>query len=275
MRDALNPRTPVHHGFHAGIRPGCNRLGPGGQKAAIAAAKLGKTAAVVESGNCSVACASTPARFRRRHCGRPSCISRGSPNANSTARATASKTTSRRTTSGPHPSRRHQRDRSRRISWSQPGAVVAGIGSFHRRTHRRRRSSRRGETRSRCREIHRDRGRHQAAPAGGRRVRRPTGGRLRRHPRPEVDPRVNGRRRCRRHRHRVRIHVRRARHQGHRRREANDDARVLRRRSSRHCVSPARSGRDVPVPRRGHRGRVGAGARSPCSTVASRYWPTR
>ncbi|GAA3200078.1 hypothetical protein GCM10020255_104240 [Rhodococcus baikonurensis] len=44
--------------------------GPGGQKAAIAAAKLGKRVAMVEKGNMLGECASTPAPFRRRRCAR-------------------------------------------------------------------------------------------------------------------------------------------------------------------------------------------------------------
>jgi len=45
--------------------------GPGGQKAAIMAAKLGKGVCVIDSKSMVGACASTPGRSRRRRCARP------------------------------------------------------------------------------------------------------------------------------------------------------------------------------------------------------------
>ena len=90
----------------------------------------------------------------------------------------------------------------------------------------------------------------------GRRVRRAPGAGLRRHPRPQGHPDVDGRRRRGSDRHRIRIDVRRARHQGHRRREARRDARLLRPRDRRGAAfPPARPGGDVPVRRGGDRGR--------------------
>ena len=52
--------------------------GPGGQKAAIAAAKLGKRVAIIDKQAAwSAASASTPARSRRRRCAKPSCYLTG------------------------------------------------------------------------------------------------------------------------------------------------------------------------------------------------------
>ena len=77
-------------------------------------------------------------------------------------------------------------------------------------------------------------------------------GRLRRDPRPGPRAAVDGRGRRRRHRHRVRLDVRRARHQGDRRRAARPDARVLRPGDRRGAEVPAaRPGGDVPVRRDG------------------------
>ncbi len=69
-------------------------------------------------------------------------------------------------------------------------------------------------------------------------------------------PGVDGRGRRRRDRHRVRVDVRRAGHQGHRRREARQHAGVLRPRDHRGAeVPPARPGGHVPLRRGGHRRR--------------------
>ena len=106
-----------------------------------------------------------------------------------------------------------------------------------------------------------------ARPAGCRVRRGPRAG-LRRHPRPQVHPHLDGRGRRGRHRHRVRLDVRRAGHQGHRRREARRHAGLLRsRRSSRPCSSTCATSRS----------RSGSARRSPPSTSAprapSRPWP--
>ena len=68
--------------------------------------------------------------------------------------------------------------------------------------------------------------------------------------------RLDGRGRRRRDRHRVRLDVRRARHPGDRRREAPGDARLLRPRGRRGAeVPPARPGGDLPLRRGGREGR--------------------
>ncbi len=102
------------------------------------------------------------------------------------------------------------------------------------------------------RRVDRGRGRHRPGPSGRRGVRRSHRARLRRHPRPRQDPRVAGGRGRRRDRHRVRLDVRRARHQGDRRREAPPPARLLRRPDGRGAaVPPPRARRHVPVRRAG------------------------
>ena len=71
-----------------------------------------------------------------------------------------------------------------------------------------------------------------------------------------ADPELDGRRRRRGHRHRVRVDVRGARHARHRHRQAARAARVVRRRDRRGAqVPPARPGGVVPVRRGGGRRR--------------------
>ena len=110
-----------------------------------------------------------------------------------------------------------------------------------------------------AREVHR-RGRHQAGPAVHRGLRRADRRRLRPDPRHGPRAAVDGRGRRRRHRHRVRVDVRRARHQGDRGRAARPDAGVLRPGDHRGAEVPAaRPGGDVPVPRVGGQGRAARG----------------
>ncbi len=91
--------------------------------------------------------------------------------------------------------------------------------------------------------------------------------RLGRHPAPAARAAVDDRGRRRGDRHRVRLHVRRAGLQGDRGRAAGPDAGLLRHRGGRGAeVPPARSGGHLPVRRDGRRGR--AHPRAP-----SRSWP--
>ena len=94
----------------------------------------------------------------------------------------------------------------------------------------------------------RRRGRHQAGPAGQRRLRRRDHRRFRPDPGPGQGAVLDGGGRRRGDRHRVRLDVRRARHQGHRGGKAAVDARLLRQGDRRGAAVPAaRSGRDLPV----------------------------
>ena len=130
-----------------------------------------------------------------------------------------------------------------------------GPRPVRRRAHRVGRGTHPRRAHDRQRRVHRDRHRHQAGPADRRRVRRRPGAGLRRHPRPEVPADDDGGGWGRRHRHRVRLDVRRAGHQGHRRGEARQHAGVLRPGDHRGAqVPPARPGGDVPL-RRGSDGR--------------------
>ena len=137
-----------------------------------------------------------------------------------------------------------------------------------------------GRVRTVTGDSDRDRGRHQAGPAAQRRVRRAHHHRLGRVRAPGAGAADHGGGRRRGDRHRVRVHVRRARLQGDRGRAARPDAGVLRPGSGRGAqVPPPRPGRDVPLRRDGdlggrtggrrHRHAGAAGRRSrptPCCT---------
>jgi thioredoxin reductase len=77
--------------------------GPGGQKAAIAAAKLGKSVAVIEHGRMLGGVCVHTARSHRRHCARPWSTSPASLSARCMAGVTASKKTSAHPTCWPAP----------------------------------------------------------------------------------------------------------------------------------------------------------------------------
>ena len=117
----------------------------------------------------------------------------------------------------------------------------------------------RGLGRADPRRADRHRGGHDAGAAGHRRLRRPHDHRLRR---PAADgparAALDDRRRRGRDRRRVRVDVRLARHEGHRRRQARARARLPRRRDRRGLPVPAAAQqRHVPPPRERRGDRVG------------------
>ena len=254
--------------------------GPGGQKAAIAAAKLGKSVAVDRTRQDARRCL----RQHRHHPVQDAARGGRLPDRHEPARAVRRQLPGQgedhaRPTCWPAPST----SSARRVDVVRNQLMRNRVDLLHRarpvrrRAHRLRRGPDPRRKDHRQRRIHRHRHRHQAGAPGRRRVRRGPGAGLRRHPRPEVAPGVDGGRRRGRDRHRVRVDVRRARHQGHGRREARHHAGLLRSRSRRGAeVPPARPRGDVPVRRGGDRPSTSAPrARSPRWPAASRSPPRR
>ena len=211
--------------------------GPGGQKAAIAAAKLGKTVAVVERGRMlGGVCINTgtiPSKTLREAVVYLTGMSQREMYGAS-YRVKEKITPADLLARTSHVIGKESR-RGAQPADAQPDRPDPGPRPVRRRAHRAvSRTPTRGESDDRQRRVHRHRHRHQAGASRRRRIRRRPGARLRRDPRPEVPAVVDGGRRRRRDRHRVRVDVRRPGHQGHRGGEARHDAGLLRsRRSSR------------------------------------------
>ena len=212
-----------HSVARRGARPPRHRLGPGGQKAAIQAAKLGKRVAVAERrerlGGVSIHTGHDPLQDAARGGAR-----RSSPSARSTC---STRPASRRreraalaAADGPRGARGRRRDRGRaRAVPPQPRRPAARRRRASRTTTR---SAIDGRRRADPRRADRDRRRHAPGAAGRRsssttaRSSTPTACCKLEQPRAAHD---DGRRR-RRDRRRVRVDVRRARHEGDGRRPA-------------------------------------------------------
>ena len=231
--------------------------GPGGQKAAIAAAKLERRVAIVERprmlGGVCLNTGTIPSKTlreavlyltgldQREMYGQSYRVKEEITIADLTART------------------QHVVGRESDVVRSQltperghdPGRHRAVHRPEHGRGRRRRRPDEPGQ-----RQGHRDRDRHQARPARQRRLRREDDHRRGRHPARAAGSAVDAGGGRRGDRHRVRVDVRRPGHQGDGRGAARADAGVLRpggRRGPQ--VPPARSRGDVPVRRDRHLGR--------------------
>ena len=232
--------------------------GPGGQKAAIAAAKLGKTVAVVERGRMlGGVCVNTgtiPSKTLREAVVYLTGMSQRELYGAS-YRVKEKITPADLLARTSHVIGKEQ-DVVRTQLMRNRIDLIQGHGRFLDAHTVLRRGTDPRRTHHRQRRIHRDRHRHQAGPPDRCRVRRRPGAGLRRHPRPEVAADHDGGGGRRRDRHRVRLDVRRTGHQGDRRGKARQHARLLRPRDHRGAeVPPARPRGDVPVRRGGHRRR--------------------
>ena len=231
--------------------------GPGGQKAAIQAAKLGKRVAVAERrdrlGGVSIHTGHDPVQDAApggARAARHAAARRARPDAGRGDRAPGDPAAAR-------PRRRRRRRRDRRSRASSSGATTSGCCPATRASRTTTRSSIDGADEPIRAGADRDRRRHAAGAAGLGRVRRPHDHRLRRAAQAR-EPRAahDDRRRRRRDRRRVRVDVRRARDQGDRRRPARPRALVPRHRDRRGVPVPAAAQqRDVPAAREGRRGR--------------------
>ena len=254
--------------------------GPGGQKAAIAAAKLGKIGRRDRTRHD----ARRRLRQHRHHSVEDVARGRRLPHRDEPARALRRQLPRQgqdhpRRPAGPHPARDRQGDRRGALAAdAQPGRPVRRARPLRRRAHRRwsRIPTAPSSITVSGGNIVIATGTKPARPAGvefdENRV-LDSDGILDLKTHPDVDG--GGRRR--RDRHRVRVDVRRAGHQGHRRREARRDAGLLRPRDRRGAaVPPARPGGDVPVRRGGdRRRRRRRPAPSPPWPAASRSPPKR
>ena len=232
--------------------------GPGGQKAAIAAAKLGRRVAVVERDNMiGGVCINTgtiPSKTLREAVLYLTGLSQREMYGQSyrlkddiTVADLAART-------------QHVIGREVDVIRSQLArnrvTLLTGTGRFARPAHADRHRPARPRDAGHGRQD-RHRGRHPAGPTVHRGLRRAHDHRLRRHHQPRTRAALDGRGRRRGDRHRVRLDVRRAGHQGHRGRAARPDAGVLRPGDRRGAqVPPARPGGDVPVRRDGGGGRA-------------------
>ena len=237
MRDRRNRRTPSHMASVLEYDLVVIGSGPGGQKAAIAAAKLGKTVAVIERGRMlGGVCVNTgtiPSQDTAR--------SGGLPDRHEPARAVRRQLPGQgedhaRRPAGPHHARHHQgAGRGAQPADAQPGRPATPVTAG---------SSTSTPSASRTRPA------AKGSPSGAEYIVIATGTKPARPAGVEFDeervldsdgildlkshPVVDGGRRRGCDRHRVRVDVRRARHEGHRRREARHHAGLLRsRRSSR------------------------------------------
>ena len=251
--------------------------GPGGQKAAIAAAKLERRVAIVERpdmlGGVCVNTGTIPSKTMREAVLYLTGLDQREMYGQSyrvkdeiTIADLANRT-------------RHVVTRENDVVRSQLTrnrvTVLSGTASFlgpHEVAGGRRRGP--GAEGHRRRRGHRDR--DQARPPFQRRVRREDGHRLGRHPAPQKGPAHHGGGRRRRDRDRVRVDVRRPGLQGDRGRAARPDAGVLRPRGGRGAqIPPARPRRHVPLRRdRGLGGGQGRRARSLRCAAGSGSPPT-
>ena len=191
MQDCRNRRRPFAMGSMLEYDLVVIGSGPGGQKAAIAAAKLGKSVAVIERGRMlGGVCVNTgtiPSKTLREAVVYLTGMSQRELYGAS-YRVKEKITPADLLARTQHVIGKEQ-DVVRSPADAQPHRPLHRARPVRRRAHRPGRGPDPRRAHHRQRRVHRDRHRHQAGPAGRRRVRRRPGAGLRRHPRPEVPAR--------------------------------------------------------------------------------------